>query len=194
MSFTFLTKFILGVFIVILVSFFAKPLEMGLIQFKIKLMEYELQLIDSAIQQKLFFKNIEKNSLHSNQKKFVSFLKNHFSNISMRDYSKDQWGKVLIFTNENKDNSYRVTSSGPDKTINTKDDLILFRENRKVDFSVSPMNILKREIESEESQLINQKKSIKELSKKLKIRCEELHKNLDEENQVYLIDILSEVY
>jgi len=193
MYFPFLTKIFIGVFIIALVSFFAQPIKDKVIVLKIKLMEHELLLIDSAIQEKQFIKKTDESSIHSNQMAFRVFLKDYFSSKSMRDYSQDQWGETLIFINEQGENCYRITSSGPDKLMNTKDDIIMYREKEKVDFSVSPINILKREIAKEKQKYLVQKTKVKDSSEVLKSKCKEMYDRITDENRVYLFDILSDI-
>jgi hypothetical protein len=85
----------------------------------------QIGAIDKALE-------LEKSAKRRYPRDFSTFIRQHFGGSTGKDPAMDPWGKFFYFEKNN--NGYVLSSSGPDKTLGTADDVVWRREGQSAKF------------------------------------------------------------
>jgi hypothetical protein len=189
MSFSVLSKISISIFLIVLTAIFSKDIEHKLLEMKIALASYEIKMIDLEIQKMIKDKNAK---VPKNSEAFMKIVTKHFSNASIRNYTKDQWGEKLQYLVLQK-NGYSIVSSGPDKILNTDDDLVLERKLGKQNLMASQTDFVLKKVEDARNRSNVQKQSMKHKVSSYQEKCKVLIEEMKPDEKIYFVDALSNI-
>lgn len=188
-----ISKSIAGVLLMTMASGTSDMLMEVLGKVQVSISGIELQYIDRALQQNELLREIykEKGRYPEDQTAFSKFMSEAFEQKNIRDNTKDQWGTVMRYVRDNNDAGYTITSAGPDRGMDTGDDLILRRIGTKVNINVDPLEVISKDIERVRKMEIERSDEMKKMLEDLQSAAITLADQMSPDEKKALDDLLS---